>query len=655
MRQKVDKLLKGSNKRSDSKCTIACTRCRVRKIRCDSNLPCNNCQGANAECEKANTNDDGRKKRYKNLYVKTLECQVNTLQNILSQLIKYKSISNSNDIDIPDSVKDLAKGNDNEDKFYDKSMEGMEPYGKDVMFGNLDPPNAKLLINSEQLHRVFRNLRSDITVMRSVENFFKWQYFDAQYLIEKDSFLHEFLSETDQGVGTYCSEELVYAICALGALLANEVDVQEKSREFYLKAKLMIFSEMSLQPSATTVKSLLCLSIYDNGYNDSSCWMLSGLAFRMGFHLEFDHFLQKFDGISKDGIVLNSENRLYWGCFIYDHYNSILLGRAVTLKVPENLGLSILNQEQLPAPLMSDCTSLNIEFTLMKMIELSILLEKLMENINIFNGTKDDKMKRLNVALKTSKLNNINVKLMKWKVDVASVVRWNKSELKLHGHDLTRMSFKYYYYLIILCFNKPFSSLQANMSMFSLEIKNSLSSSADIVEDCIDDVYISLNAFHNKTGSFKYLSLTIIYIVILSLNYFISSEKTLGFSGSEETLVTFEYLLIVLKNASKDWKIASRAFSIILTKIRNKWPIYYNEIFNKSKVVRSYPSDHREKCLLDFNPENFMDNYNIATPSTADSIIDIDDLFKKDIDFKSLDILDSNISSWSYLFPELYN
>lgn len=81
-------------KRKESKCSIACLRCRTRKIKCDRVIPCKNCAAANTKCEKGSIDLDGRKKRYRNLYVKALECQVETLESVVSRLIQKKELVN---------------------------------------------------------------------------------------------------------------------------------------------------------------------------------------------------------------------------------------------------------------------------------------------------------------------------------------------------------------------------------------------------------------------------------------------------------------------------------------------------------------------------------------------------------------------------------
>lgn len=216
------------------------------------------------------------------------------------------------------------------------------------------------------------------------------------------------------------------------------------------------------------------------------------------------------------------------------------------------------------------------------------------------------------------------------------------------------LALKYYYYLTVLCLNKPFAAIKAGKNSTSKEISQSLEYSTELSVACIKEVVASLRVFSEKMQSFKYLTVTMIYTIVLSLNYILlCGNVIMSVEGVRED---FEYLLSVLKIASIHWKTASRSYELILAKMRQKYPNYYDEMFkSKSKLEAAQTQSNGVHCNIDFSEySGIMEDYNVAFPSTADSILDTHEIWNNKINFKSLDFLDANITSWSHVFPDLY-
>lgn len=648
-------------KRKVSKCSIACLRCRTRKIKCDRMTPCKNCTAADTKCEKSSIDLDGRKKRYRNLYVKALECQVETLESVVSSLVHIKDLVDKDHANYsPFNKNEESQYQDGEMKanriLSNNSEILLEDKTNISIYEDIVPPMPKAAAHLDKNAALanYEELETNKDIAECLDNFFTWQYFDMNFYVDRKRFFKEFHRKTEgETVGEFCSEDLIYALSAIGAKLSSNEELQKKSTDFYTAAKKIIFSEKYLYPCSTTIQSLLYLSVYDNTYNDSSCWMLSGLAFRMGLHLGFDRLLYKETSNSMASVTIKAENRVFWGCFIYDHYNSLLLGRPVTFKSSASLRefLSLEREENFSEKYSID----NTTFVMFKMIELFTLLEPFVQTLNLADETDNKTVQNLESLLRTQTLNNINLQLMRWKNDIEFGILWNKDSANSTDQDLSMLALNYYYYLTVLCINRPFAPIKTGKASISKEIRQSLEYSTELSVACIKEVVASLRVFSERMQSFKYLTVTMIYTIVLSLNYILLCDTNVmvNIEGLRED---FEYLLSVLKTASNHWKTASRSYELILTKMRQKYPSYYEEMFKlKSKLEATRSQSNDTQCNYDFSEySGIMEDYNVAVPSTADSILDTHELWNNKIDFRALDFLDANITSWSHVFPDLY-
>ena len=120
----------------------------------------------------------------------------------------------------------------------------------------------------------------------------------------------------------YCSKTLILSICSLGAKMSTEETIYNRSKEFYQELKYLLLNSLH-QPSITSLQSFMLLAFYDicNGQN-SSGWMLSGCAMRMGYDLGFQlnpelWFVKSkgenntINNLSKLDVEIRS--RIYWG------------------------------------------------------------------------------------------------------------------------------------------------------------------------------------------------------------------------------------------------------------------------------------------------------------------------------------------------------
>ena len=115
--------------------------------------------------------------------------------------------------------------------------------------------------------------------------------------IHRETFLSAFFGDPSTK-SYYCSEELVLAIAALGALLSDKSDeLYQESTNYYTAAKSKVLKKIfqlddsSLDGSTPSsklayIQTLLCLAFYDIGNGENPlAWYLSGLAFRIAHEI----------------------------------------------------------------------------------------------------------------------------------------------------------------------------------------------------------------------------------------------------------------------------------------------------------------------------------------------------------------------------------
>ncbi|CAK7202820.1 hypothetical protein SEUCBS139899_005547 [Sporothrix eucalyptigena] len=160
--------------------------------------------------------------------------------------------------------------------------------------------------------------------------FFFWQYSQFMF-IDREAFVQEY--DQDPVNGEFCSEPLVYAICAIGALMSPDPETRSMSTSFASSAQDILMSKDMLRvPRVTSVQALLCCAFYEVGRgNLSKGWLFSGIAFRIGQDLGFQRDPAHWDIKSQLVAPYNFDNefrrRIYWGSFLSDKIFSLFLGR----------------------------------------------------------------------------------------------------------------------------------------------------------------------------------------------------------------------------------------------------------------------------------------------------------------------------------------
>lgn len=122
----------------------------------------------------------------------------------------------------------------------------------------------------------------------SICPFFAWQYTSYYLSIYRQSFLFHILQKDFSN--DFVSEELIYALVALGAKNSFDNSLSKHTYEYYNHSKRNLLEDSTNKNSAfssasvTKPQCLLYLAFFDITVGElTSGWLLSGIAFRMCF------------------------------------------------------------------------------------------------------------------------------------------------------------------------------------------------------------------------------------------------------------------------------------------------------------------------------------------------------------------------------------
>lgn len=439
---------------------LACQNCRQKRKKCDLQLPCSRCARFDVTC--VPTVQDMRKEKATNTYRKRLEDHVAYLEGLLNE------------------------------------------------------KQAALLCGSFQIKELDQ-LHKDKDIRQSVALFFKWLYPNQFVFIFREAFLVAFLRKQQEGHG-YISEELVYAIAALGASLNNRSDpLYAQAHKYYQLAKDKTLSKVFQQQDTgksslsklVLIQTLLCLAFYEIKVgNNELAWYFSGVAFRMvheiGLHLHTsswsinkeEHDQRTSENLSQYDTEVRS--RIYWGCYLADHLISHLFGRVTTLSLSNS---TVPETDELP------CTTIDIEeFTLCEQIEppqvaspvkslivLSRITSWFVNKIFIQSYIFEERMENLA---------KFNAEIVNWKASLPQELQWSRKSLLADSfYDPTICYVWYHYYMAVLSYNKPFVSQSQE--------------SCELIENSIQDLYLILKNWEASWGGYEKCNLHTVYTAIL--------------------------------------------------------------------------------------------------------------------------------------------
>lgn len=429
--------------------------------------------------------------------------------------------------------------------------------------------NVVDMSSTPQRASLFDNMLMNLSLLiQCLSNFFKWQYPDITTFIHRESFLNDFLNpESNQG---YCSEELVYAIAALGAKSSPNANIRELASSFFETSRSKIFSEKVCQPQINTLQALLCLSLYELGDgNASASWMLSGMAIRMGYDLGFqmnpkDWAITDDSGPKEHAVLTDMDimvrTRIYWGCYVVDHFVSLIMGRPVTVRKTE---ATVPNSEVLPngssidnyvfeLGLPNGVKNLDTAKTIEPLCSLSECVGALLSDI-YSSESGDDNLSYLN----RTKLDKYNHFLSEWRRTLPSELKWTGATLKKQDYNPTVTNYKFFYFVVLICLNRPFLNLKS---------ASKADSPASICNDAIAELTICLSKFNESecpaSTLVVYSSILATSAILTQIHSTPASEK-IPQADLEALRVCYE----TISRSCASWKLASKSLMFIKKKV----------------------------------------------------------------------------------------
>ncbi|GME86801.1 hypothetical protein B5S29_g594 [[Candida] boidinii] len=542
-------------------------------------------------------------------------------------------------------------------KTFSYENKAISVYGPTSIFDTVTVP---ITSTSKEYVKEISEFNSDPAIIECIQMFFQWLYPDIHTFMFREPFLVDFFHpKPSKSYYSYCSKELVFAICALGSLFSSDPEIYSKSIKFYQKGRELLLSKLN-EPSITALQSFLLLGLYDiyNGRNNCG-WMLSGNAIRMGFNLGFQlnpkswYLNTKSKELTEMDIGIRS--RIFWGTYVADHFIGLILGRPSLLKMTDSTiqesirmpDIDWIDEYSYPG-LNGKPEVIDVSNPLKSIVKLISITEGMLQEVFIQNTAYDSKKingginKRANnssggtingifnantntESSKTNKLNHsinstqklllmkklellkkYNNKIIEWRENLPDILKWDQNTLLLTGNDPTKMSLRYYYYMVLLCLNRPF----IEVSRKNKEDEELLNDSFNICLDTIEDLYISINAFVKNHG-FNKCSVLIVYSSILSISVILLScgqIDILDYLKKNKTIEKIFYgLMNVLKHCSKIWKLSEKSFIMIKTKLIKDFKFDLNK--NLNDFIKTL--DHFEFDNLIFKTDDNPTNNNL--------------------------------------------
>ncbi|GMM33028.1 Tea1 protein [Saccharomycopsis crataegensis] len=444
--------------------------------------------------------------------------------------------------------------------------------------------------NSQEMEEIFMLNRNPV-IVECIKQFFSWQYPDIHVFIFREAFLLDFYHAKPNS--SYCSKELVFAICSIGSLLSENPNIAAKSMDYYEQARAWCFAKYN-KPSITLLQSLLVLGLYDiyNGRNDSG-WILTGIGMRIGYNIGFQLSPKSWylddDPGPKSEFSIEIRSRIFWGTYLVDHLIGLLLGRPSSLKMndttmSETIALPDIewideysfHYKDLKPEILLICDPL------ISVVKLMDITENMLNDI--FNDRQDKTTKNYEIPEKLLLLGKYNLKISQWRNSLPDTVAWNVHDLEIIGSDPTKLTFKLLYYIVVLCLNRPF----LNVGGTKQNSNSLLTDSALICETAINDLSVAVRKFTTVHGYSK-CSILIIYCCVISISVMLLSHgSTIARSIREKGVFRYKFLLFMatLKSCARIWGLSDKSYKMVKAKLLQDFSVDVDkelEIFDFSQ------------------------------------------------------------------------
>lgn len=659
------------------KIALACIECRARKRRCqfEDGSRCVICERLNIECVMVS---DGRKERPQIRKISDLEKKVKHYKSValelresleqVSRLLKkieddkprpgsqsheYEAQANASNSEAkPDNLSEessqepptqsLKKPSLHAPRTYFQAKtfqtakhEPVSVYGPTSIFDTELLPRRELLDEHKPA-----TLSKNPKIIQCIQLFFRWQYPDMHAFIFREAFLLDFFDP--DSLAAYSSTELVYAICAMGALMADDPEIRDSAEKFYCMSRDLLMAKIDL-PSISSLQAYLLLGLYDiYNYRNNAGWMLTGDALRVGFgigfHLRPESWLVG-DQTNISEITVSVRSRIFWGCFMADRFVSLILGRpsvikpdASTIHVSDNMpAIKWIQPYTYPGTDREEKVQyIDISNPLESIIKLAGISDNMMETVFSGRSLKSD---NTDLSRKLDFVENYNRKIMQWRNDLLENLRWNREDLKAKGHDTTKMFTRYYFYLVLLCLNRPFIEISQKQPASSFK-------SLVICMDAINDIHTAIFSFIKAHGA-RRCSILIVYSSIISISILLAKTHGNFTRDSEEAGFFFDFMAVLL-HTSPTWKLSENSFLKFRSTLKLDYGVDYETELQKYLDLGVPNFATTIFGLLNGSAETVSGPPDIGIFSAgASNIADFDEF--------------NDPSAWSSLFPDFFS
>lgn len=619
--------------------SLACTSCRSKKVKCDRELhiPCTNCKKAHRECIAAS---DKRTKRPTADYIRALEDEVALLRgradldtavdnsvDTESKRFGGSAVVTGKDHDKTDLTREAQAGEarittDNSLRYprpasfqnrYD--AQPVSVYGPTSVFDSL-PVEHKSTDQANEL----AHLNKDPVIIESVKQFFNWYYPDIHSFVPREAFLLDLFHPKKNVDSSFCSIELLYAVCALGASLSDTTRAEADG--FYQKARASLLGDLS-HPSIPLLQGFLLLGLYDiyNGRNNSG-WMLTGIGLRMGFNLGFQLNPTTWRlRESVNELTASIRSRVFWGSFVVDHLLGLMLGRPALLQISDT---TIQESEAIPDIDWIDEYNfpgynkiIDVSSPLRQVVHLIVITEEVIHDI-FYSERRPIECVPM--------LARHNARIQEWRDNLPKDQAWTYTSLQERSRDPTVMMLPYYYYIAQLCVNRPFI--------------HTASESARICQSVTTDLQIAISSFTRVHGCQK-CSILLIYAAITAISVILLSSQQLD----QKWRPAFFTFMSTLKKSAKTWKLAQKSYEMVVAKLQRDHGLDYEKEYQQWSLAKSPVSSESDASPIQRQPD--VDQ---ALPMSR-----YDDFLYNSFGGPPLFMSSDFSTEWETLFPDYFN
>lgn len=588
----------------------SCLLCKQRKVRCDMNDPCANCKRKGAVCQYPVK--DNRSVRFTVSKMEKTQTRLRELETLLgkirdsptasSEVIAlidqgniasdpvggdyYQTNENFSVIAVPESDGENSTIFGPISVFKKYSRHGGSSGGSSEVSPNNTSRESeqRVVINDISYYNFvqFPKTSFDSDLYDSISSFFKWQYTSNYMFIHRESFLFHFLQHDFDN--SFVSEELIYAIAALGARFSSKRILQLKAGAYYSRA----MSKMFLHPrtlkidfstaTLTKLQSLLCLAFLEIACgNLTSGWLLSGIAFRIGSNIGFERDPSEWENGQRS---LNNvrpgypfdlrvvQRRIYWGTYIADHFISLIFGRYPSLKRFETsigpssdlYNLTNIHDFLFYDPVLGSFHASDAIVPLEALVTLARISESMLLDVfaPVSTTIKTKEKRAQEIRKRLHYLAAYNTRLDDWVASLPDVLSVANEALQSHGHNYVNIAARSSYFLTRLSLNRPFA-------IYSDEVQDN--KSLALCEDTVIQLHSLLQSIDKVYGLVEFEpTIPLVYSIVLgtsvlSLNISRGQKEVHG----RDIKSILNFFLKFLEFSSGSLEIAKSAMDVVQT------------------------------------------------------------------------------------------